>query len=324
MANADGPLVLVVDDEASIRQMEMRILQTGGYRVIEASGGEEALAVLRDGVALDLLIADLDMPELSGEDMVRRIHTTRPNLKVLYVTGNIDRLLDARSLVWEGEAFLDKPFTANGLLDAVSLLLTGIASRAVQPRSVERSNVVSVGESPTPAARTSPETVPSLSPPREVHVSSVLIVDDEPRIREVLVRWLVPAGYDTREAPDAETALSLLAASASDVVLSDVHMPGHDGPWLVEQLRKSFPYVAIVLATADDGISTGVSLQGGVVGYLVKPFERGPVLAAVRRAVEWHEAARARGPERMTAGDPIDEWINRGRSGKHAPSTERD
>lgn len=292
MANADGPLVLVVDDEASIRQMEMRILQKGGYRVIEASGGKEALAVLRDGVALDLLIADLDMPELSGENMVRRIHTTRPNLKVLYVTGNIDRLLDARSLVWEGEAFLDKPFTANGLLDAVSLLLTGIASRAVQPRGVERS-------------------IPILSPPREVHVSSVLIVDDEPRIRKILVRWLVPAGYDTREAPDAETALSLLAASASDVVLSDVRMPGHDGLWLVEQLRKSFPDVAIVLATADDGIAPGVSLQGGVVEYLVKPFERGPVLAAVRRAVEWHEAVRARGPERMTAGDPIDEWINK-------------
>jgi two-component system, cell cycle sensor histidine kinase and response regulator CckA len=117
-------LVLVVDDETPVRMMERRILESGGYQVREAPGAREAFAMLDSGVAPDLLIADLDMPELSGEDMVRHVHASRPNLKVLYVTGNIDRLLDARSLLWEGEAFLDKPFTAKGLLEAVSLLLT--------------------------------------------------------------------------------------------------------------------------------------------------------------------------------------------------------
>jgi two-component system, cell cycle sensor histidine kinase and response regulator CckA len=122
MTKAAGPLVLVVDDEARIREMETRILQQGGYQVVEAAGGLEAVKMLREGVALDLLIADLDMPEMSGEDMVRRVHAERPNLKVLYVTGNIDRLLNVRSLLSEGEAFLDKPITAQGLLEAVSLL----------------------------------------------------------------------------------------------------------------------------------------------------------------------------------------------------------
>ena len=111
----------------------MRILESGGYRVLEASGGFETLEILLDGVSPDLVIADLDMPEVSGEEMVRRIHTMRPNLKVLYVTGNIDRLLDARSLVWEGEAFLDKPFTAKGLLEAVAMLLTGNVRGMSQP-----------------------------------------------------------------------------------------------------------------------------------------------------------------------------------------------
>ena len=125
MTNVNQRLVLVVDDEAAIREMERRILEKGGYRVVMASGAAEAFQFLDGGAALDLLVADLDMPELSGEDMVRRIHATRPDLKVLYVTGNIDRLLDVRSLVWEGEAFLDKPFTVKGLLEAVSLLLSG-------------------------------------------------------------------------------------------------------------------------------------------------------------------------------------------------------
>jgi two-component system cell cycle sensor histidine kinase/response regulator CckA len=119
-----GPMVLVVDDEAPVRTMEMRILESGGYRVAEASTAQDAFALLDKGTVPDLLIADLDMPELSGEQMVQLIHAARPHLKVLYVTGNIDRLLDVRSLLSDDEAFLDKPFTANGLLEAVSLLLT--------------------------------------------------------------------------------------------------------------------------------------------------------------------------------------------------------
>ncbi|PYR43036.1 MAG: hypothetical protein DMF93_04165 [Acidobacteria bacterium] len=136
MENPTGPLVLIVDDEAPIRQMERRILQKGGYRIMEASGAAEALAML-GAVNPDLLIADLDMPGLCGEEMVRRIHAVRPNLKVLYVTAHIDRLLDAQSLVWEGEAFLDKPFTSAGLLEAVALLCTGSITGA-RPSMTDR------------------------------------------------------------------------------------------------------------------------------------------------------------------------------------------
>jgi len=128
MSDRPRPLVLVVDDEAPIRQMERRILEKDGYRVIEAPGGAEGFEVLQDGKALDLLIADLDMPEVGGEEMVRRIRALRPDLKVLYVTAHIDRLLDVRQMLWEGEAFLDKPFTAKGLLEAVALLLYGSLS----------------------------------------------------------------------------------------------------------------------------------------------------------------------------------------------------
>jgi len=116
--------VLVVDDEAPIRQIARRILEDGGYQITEAEGGLEAIALLAEGHPLDLLMADLDMPGLGGDEMVRRIRATRPDLKVLYVTGHIDRLMDARPL-WEGEAFLEKPFNAVGLREAIALLLHG-------------------------------------------------------------------------------------------------------------------------------------------------------------------------------------------------------
>jgi two-component system cell cycle sensor histidine kinase/response regulator CckA len=125
MPNTDHPLVLVLDDEAPIREIQRRILEKAGYRVLEASGGADAFTLLEGTEELDLLIADLEMPEIAGEEVVRRIRMARPDLKVLYVTGHIDRLLDARATLWEGEAFLDKPFTPRGLLEAVSLLLYG-------------------------------------------------------------------------------------------------------------------------------------------------------------------------------------------------------
>lgn len=75
--------ILVVDDEEHIRCVARRILEAGGYRVTEAESGLDAIALLEGGAPLDLLMADLDMPELDGDEMVRRIRATRPDLRVL-------------------------------------------------------------------------------------------------------------------------------------------------------------------------------------------------------------------------------------------------
>jgi len=127
MAKQTAPqaVVLVVDDEAPIRMAARRILESDGYKVLEAENGARAIELLTDDVAIDLLMADLEMPELTGEEMARRLRAQRHDLKVLYVSGYVDRLLNERPLLWEGEAFLEKPFTFEGLSQAVSLLMYG-------------------------------------------------------------------------------------------------------------------------------------------------------------------------------------------------------
>ena len=122
---ASRPVVLMAEDESIIRAMARRILEGGGYDVIEAVDGVEAVKVLASGRKVDLLMADLEMPNLAGEEMVRQCRVTHPDLKVLYVSGVVDRLLDERPVLWEGEAFLNKPFTPGGLIEAVNLLLYG-------------------------------------------------------------------------------------------------------------------------------------------------------------------------------------------------------
>jgi len=114
--------VLVVDDEAPVRAVERRVLEHLGYSVLEATNGTDLIEQLAGGAQFDLLIADLDMPVVRGDELARRIRRARPDLRVLYVTGHSDWLTDGDPLA-EGEAFLEKPFTPAGLREAVERLL---------------------------------------------------------------------------------------------------------------------------------------------------------------------------------------------------------
>jgi CheY-like chemotaxis protein len=139
-------------------------------------------------------------------------------------------------------------------------------------------------------------------------MATVLVVDDESQIRELLVRWISGDGYVVRAAGTSQAALDDMQISPADIVMCDVQMPGENGLWLTGQLRSRFPETAIVLATSDRGVSSQVSLQAGVVEYLAKPFTRDQVLAAVKLAAGWHVTAVAeRGRTRASSPLPK-EW----------------
>jgi DNA-binding NtrC family response regulator len=149
-------------------------------------------------------------------------------------------------------------------------------------------------------------------------MASVLIVDDEAAIRAVVRRWLEPEGYVLGEADTAETALEVLAGQSYDVILSDVQMPGHDGLWLIARVRERYPHSAIVLATSVDSVAPVISMQNGVIQYLVKPLQRGRLLAAVRAAAEWHAEAAVQPARPKAQADPIAEWMKAGPYGRRA------
>jgi two-component system cell cycle sensor histidine kinase/response regulator CckA len=132
--HASRGIVLVVDDEAGVRALARRILEGGGYGVVEAADGAEALELIKSSIRIDFLIADLDMPVMRGEEMARRVRALNPDLRVLYVTAHSERLFEDRPELIDGEAFLDKPFTVRGLLEAVSLLRVGFI-REPPPRA---------------------------------------------------------------------------------------------------------------------------------------------------------------------------------------------
>ena len=140
-------------------------------------------------------------------------------------------------------------------------------------------------------------------------MAPILIVDDEPSIRHLVGRWLGDAGYSFVEAESADAALAAMAEAPAAVVFCDVQMPGHDGIWLTRQLRAQYPTTAVVLATGITNVPPNVSMQSGVLAYLVKPFRRDTVLEALQQALHWHEDAAKAGLTDHDA-DKLDQWLN--------------
>lgn len=117
--------VLIVDDEELVRKFVDRVLREAGYETTTASDGPEALAVAARLESFDILVTDVMMPQMTGDELARRVRITKPGMKVLYLTGFSDRLFKEKVTLWADEAFLDKPCSVQGLQQAVSLLLFG-------------------------------------------------------------------------------------------------------------------------------------------------------------------------------------------------------
>lgn len=115
--------VLVVDDDPMMLQVIERILMKDNYTLLKASSGAEALEVIRARPALDLLITDVAMPEMSGPTLADHVRQQYPGLPVLFQAGFSDMLFDDRPDLGDGAAFLEKPFTARGLLEAARLVM---------------------------------------------------------------------------------------------------------------------------------------------------------------------------------------------------------
>ena len=124
-ASRDSISILVVDDESSILLYVERILMASGYQIATALNAADAMALISAGGRFDLLITDVVMPETTGAELASQVLASHPGLKVLFLTGWVDKLFDERPTLQNEEAFLEKPFTPVALRQAVSLALTG-------------------------------------------------------------------------------------------------------------------------------------------------------------------------------------------------------
>src|SRR4051812_31287413 len=123
--------------------------------------------------------------------------------------------------------------------------------------------------------------------------SSILVVDDENEIRELMARWLSASGYAVHTARNADEGLHQVRSDAPAVALCDIRMPGRDGHWLASNIRHDAPETAVIMASGVHDIdSAATGLRQGIVDYLTKPFALERLRESVSLGIEWHKMAR--------------------------------
>jgi len=105
-----GETVLVVEDEPVVRSVVVEMLQDEGYRVLEAVDGPSGLAALRNEPVIDLLVTDVGLPGMNGRQLADQARETRPDLKILFITGYAESVAMAEGFLLPGMEMITKPF----------------------------------------------------------------------------------------------------------------------------------------------------------------------------------------------------------------------
>jgi PAS domain S-box-containing protein len=198
--------ILVVEDQPEVRQLTCEVLESYGYRVLQAVDGSDALRQVEAWPdAIDLAITDVVMPGMTGREFAGRLKLLRPEVKLIYMSGYAEAAITHRGVLDSGIAFLAKPFEPEELAAKVREVM-GAAPRAI----------------------------------------TVLVADDEEGIRTLFQETLTEAGYEVLLASSGDEVMAMLNSRAVDLVVTDLVMPGQDGIDTIRALRREHPTVKTI------------------------------------------------------------------------------
>jgi PAS domain S-box-containing protein len=121
-----GETVLIVEDEPAMREVTRRILSRSGYHVIVAANGQEAIEIAANHAGdIDVLLTDVVMPRMLGKEAAERIRALRPGVKVLFMSGYSQGVLDCQGVVDVGVNLIQKPFSEAQLLATLGRIIAG-------------------------------------------------------------------------------------------------------------------------------------------------------------------------------------------------------
>ncbi len=249
--------ILVVDDMSMVRKTIRKELEDGGYEVIEAKDGFEALILSAVTSPPDLITLDIEMPKQNGFQTCQKLreehytrffkHSKDGRIPIIFVTGN-DNIEDRKKGFELGAAdFITKPFAKGEILTAVNKILKPI----------------------------------SLS-----HELTALVVDDSSVARHIVSEVLKGEGLKVIEAEDGVLALEIMETRKHkiDIVITDLEMPRMDGSELVKKIRNEMdmPDLPIIFLTATTDQSDLLRVfKAGATDYLLKPFAKEELLARI-------------------------------------------
>jgi PAS domain S-box-containing protein len=260
-AELAGRRVLAVDDQEVNRKILVRQLESQGMRVTTAASGREALACLGDGKTYDVLLLDMQMPEMDGVELIAKIRALPQARSIPAVMLTSLGRREIKSDAFAG--VLTKPVKATQLFAALSKVLGGVASRApLVKTSLDRD-----------LARRCP--------------LRILLAEDNVVNQKVALKILDRMGYRADVAANGRESVEAVARQTYDVVLMDVQMPEMDGIEAAAKIRAQLgdesPWIIALTANALEGDRERY-LGVGMDDYVSKPIRVDELVRALTHA----------------------------------------
>ncbi len=220
--------ILVIDDDRMNCDLLQAVFTRHGYDVHTATSGLEGINLFRQH-APRVTILDLRMPEMDGLTVLKEIRAIDPHAPVIILGGGASEIQENQA-----RALRVTDFVRKGL--SLDVLVEGVNRVAQQP--MRKQDVLGGTAVAGPAADTG---------------ETVLVVDDEQLVRDLLVQFLSLRGYRTLGAKDGPEALSVVEQSAPDLILLDLMLPGMSGVEVLRKLRdKNFTGAIIIITGSYD------------------------------------------------------------------------
>lgn len=249
--------ILVVEDDAAVRDTVVAMLDELGYRVLRANDAQSALVVIESGVAVDLLFTDVVMPgPLRSPELARKAKERLPQLSILFTSGYTENAIVHGGRLDSGVNLLSKPYSRDVLARKIRQVL---ARDGKLPRSAVEDGCASADAGQQPAPAQAPAAL------------TILICEDDGLIRMDMADMVAELGHSVREAGNAKQALDIAAAEPIDLLLTDVGLPDMAGTELAHRLRDTRPGFPVIFVTGHGRVE-GFQNEAGTA-VIGKPFD---------------------------------------------------
>jgi two-component system response regulator (stage 0 sporulation protein F) len=236
--------VLLVDDDVDIRSRFYEVFSSLGYSVTCVPAGAEALIRLSEERP-DIIILDEEMPELGGIDTARKIREFDKDIKIIILSEKDlaeDKEKIAKSL--NIREIIKKDFSTHFMMKKILEIL-----KEQGPFRLEESH-------------------------KEKRKGTILVVDDNPEIRNLLLSFLEKRSYKVFLASSGEEALMKINIERPQIALLDIRMPGMDGIMVIKQIKQLDKSIKVVMLTsAGEEHIMQEAKNAGACDYLIKPCD---------------------------------------------------
>jgi CheY-like chemotaxis protein len=260
------PIILLAEDNAILRSFLLHVLRPTSFAVLVAANGQEAIELSRAfDEEITLLVTDMEMPRMGGDELAELIMRERPGIRILQMSGELMENSVGRNLAM---AFLQKPFTPTVLIEKIREVMAAPA-----------------GSKRLTSSRMNAKDYRIFDEDSAKGLPVILLAEDNVVVRNLLLRVLHPISFAVLVAANGQEAIELSRALDEEITLlvTDMEMPRMGGDELGELIMRERPGIRI-LQMSRESVESFVGRNLGLA-FLEKPFTSTVLMETIREVI---------------------------------------